>query len=158
MYTLRYSYTRPQLRKYFFSEVWGAQGGLLLSLPVLLVAIILASRDRAYWWFAGFLAGSIFTYALLLYSTFRHLDEFPVDVPMSATLSDSGLHFDSSLVVSDLPWSTIRAVRNTPHGLVLKSRTTRRPLLLPSAVLTQEIIAFVERKVRLGRSASRDGA
>ena len=158
MYTLRYAYSRPQLQKYFFSELWRTQGGFLLCLPLLLVAVIMASRDRDYWWFAGFVAGCGVTYTLLLYSSYRRLDEFPVNVPMSATLSDSGLHFDSSLIVSDLPWSTIRTVRSTRHGLVLTSRTTRRPLLIPAAALTQEIIAFVEGKVRHGRADSRDGA
>jgi hypothetical protein len=158
VYALTYTYSRPQLRHYFRHELWRKHGGFLLAVPLALAAVVWGSLDHDYWWFAGFLAGMILSYVLLLYTSYRRLDTFPVGVPMTTTLSESGIHFDSALLVSDVPWSTIRTVRRVTDGLVLTSRTTRHPVLLPSTVLNQEIVAFVERKVKQGRAGGDDGA
>jgi hypothetical protein len=154
VHTLTYTYSRPQLVQYFRHELWRTQGGFLIALPVLIAAIVLASLNNDYWWFAGFLAGVCLCYLLVLYSSYRHLDLFPVDVSMTVTLSDAGIHFQSALVTSDMPWAAIRATRRSPAGLALTSRITRRPVLLPAAVLTEEIIGFVERHVSQGKPGS----
>jgi hypothetical protein len=148
VHSLTYTYSRPQLRQYFRNELWRTQRGVLVALPILLGAVIWMSRSQEDWWFAGFLAGIIFCYLLMVYTSYRRLDLFPVDQPMTLTFRESGIHFQSALVVSDVPWSSIRAVRRTVDGLVLNSRTTRRPVLVPAAVLTEEIVAFVQRQVR----------
>jgi hypothetical protein len=154
MYTLTYTYSRPLLLQFFRHELWRTQGGFLIAFPVLMAAVVLASLDHDYWWFAGFLAGMCLCYLLVLYSSYRHLDLFPVDVSMTVILSDAGIHFQSALVTSDMPWAAIRATRRTPAGLALTSQIGRRPVLLPLAALTEEIIGFVENHVRQGKAGS----
>jgi hypothetical protein len=117
-----------------------------------------ASLDPDSWWFAGFLVGLCLAYALLVYSGFRQLELFPFDQPITTTITETGLHFSSPLVVSDVPWASIRAARETKDGLVLTSRFTRRPVLLPSAVVSKELTAFVVGKVRQHSAGSKDGA
>jgi hypothetical protein len=146
VFTLTYSYSRPLLRRYYFHELWRTQGGWLLSLPLAIAVVIWASLDPQYWWFAGFLGGLSLAYVLLLYGGYKHLGHFPIDEPMTTTITETGQHFDSALVVSDVLWTAIRAVRHTHDGLILTSRITLRPVFLPSAVLTQEITAFVVRE------------
>lgn len=48
------------------------------------------------------------------------------------------------------PTWAIRATRRTPAGLAVTSRIARCPILLPSAVLTEEIIVFVEKHAKQG--------
>ena len=158
MFTLTYSYSRSLLRRYYFHELWRTQGGWLLSLPLAIAVVIWASRNPEYWWFAGFLGGLSFGYVLLLYGGYKQLGQFPIDQTITTTITETGLHFHSALVVSDVPWRAIRAVRQTQDGLILTSRITLRPVFLPSVVLTQEITTFVVRKVKEERAAPKDGA
>lgn len=158
MHTLTYTYTRPILRRFYFRELWRTQGGWLLSLPLVLAAVFWASRNPDYCWYAGFLGGLSLAYIVLVYSSYRRLDTFPVDQTMTLTLSDTGVHFDSALVVSDVPWKAIRSSRVSKDGLILISRVTSRPVFVPSSALSDDILTFVVSKVEAARRDSKDGA
>lgn len=145
-YTVTYSYSRPQIRRFFRHELWRTQGGMFLAGPVVAGVVALGSLDQRYWWIAGFFAGAYLMYLIVVYAGYRRLDAFPAGEPMTTTFSEAGIHFESALLVSDVPWSSIRRARRSVDGLVLASRTTQRPVLIPSAVLSEEIILFVERK------------
>ena len=158
MYTLTYSYTRPVLRRFYFRELWRTQGGWLLSLPLVLAVVFWASRSPDYRWYAGFLGGISLAYVALIYIGYRRLDTFPVDQSIALTFSDTGLHFHSALVVSDVPWKAIRSSRVSKDGLILISQVTSRPVFVPSSVLSEDIITFVVRRVEAARRDTKDGA
>jgi len=158
MFTASYRLTGPLLRRSYFRELWRTQGGWLLSVPLALGVAIWSSFDPDYRWFGGFLAGASLSYIGLLYSSYRGAQRYRLDRVVNTTITDGGLHFDFASAASDIPWSSISSVRQTPDGLVLTTRLGAQPVLLPSDALSSEASTFVMHKVKEAGGRARDGA
>ena len=158
LFTLTCRYTRPLLRRFYVRELWRTQGGWLISLPLALIVVVWASSNPPYWWFAGFIGGLSLAYILLVYSTYQQLLKHLVDRQATITISDNDIHVEAQRVTSELPWTAILFVRDTPEGLLLTSQASTRPLFLPSDALSVEATAFVKRKVKEAGGRTSDGA
>ena len=148
IFTASYRHTGPLLRRFYIGELWRTQGGWLLSVPLALGVAIWSSLNPDYWWFSGFLAGAALSYIGLLYSGYRRAQRYRLDHVVNTTITDDGLHFNFASATSDVPWSAITSVRQTPDGLILSSRASARPILLPYDALSSEASTFVMRKVK----------
>ena len=158
MFTASYRFTGPLLRRSYSRELWRTQGGWLLSVPLALGVAIWSSFNPDYRWFGGFLAGASLSYIGLLYSSYRGALRYRLDRVVNTTITDDGLHFDFASAASDIPWSSITSVRQTPDGLILTTRLGAQPVLLPSDALSSEASTFVMRKVKEAGARARDGA
>jgi hypothetical protein len=133
-------------------------GGYLLAVPLFLGIAIWALKGRDNWWFSGLLVGVVLTYATLVYASYAGPYRRLVNHMGSATLTDQGLRFEVGSVVTEIPWASLASARRSGAGLMLNSRVGQRGLLLPTEVLSSEVLAFVFSKVRETGGFARDGA
>lgn len=153
-FTLTYSYSRPQLRRYFWREFRRTQSGLAIGLVLALAVAAWAARYADLGWYSGFIVGFSIAYGMLLFASFRRLGQFPVDRPMTTTIGESGMRFASAIIVSELPWSSLLSARESQDGLTLRARYRSAPVLLPADVLTPEIVAYIRDKITLHRGGA----
>jgi hypothetical protein len=143
---------------FYLHELWRTHRGRILCLPLALFLVVWASFKPAYWWFAGFIAGTAATYLALLYNGYRRLNRVAFNRPITTTVSDSGLHIATATSTSDVPWASVRAVRQTTDGILLDLRFTKRVVFLPAQAVSQEVSGFIFRKVEDARAERHDGA
>lgn len=137
-FTFRYS--KDLIRRYYFGELWRSQAAYLLAIPVLLVITLWA---RANIWFSGIFLGLITAYLLMVLSSYRAFTRELGAMVVTASVSESGLHFDVDSVTSTAPWTQVKTIRFTPHALVCQLRSRSRPVLVPRAALTPDVAAFI---------------
>jgi hypothetical protein len=156
VFTLTYRYSPELRRRSTRREFWRTQRLRLLELVGLFALFIGGSLLLRVWWVASFFAGMALSFAALLYSEYRRVTVGPpAEGDITATLTEAGLRFSLDGHSSEISWRALSELRRTPEGLVLRSRLGIRPVLLPAAVVTPEVDAFVGRCFAESRSADK---
>jgi hypothetical protein len=153
VFTLTFRYP-PELRRRFARrDFWRTQRLRLLELAGLLAVVVGGSLLLRVWWVASFFAGMVLAYAAVLHAAFRRAAAGPAEEDITVTLTEKGIGISLDGHSSETSWRALTALRRTPEGLVLKARMTVRPVLLPAAVVTPEVEAFVGRCFAESRGA-----